>query len=394
MKSEYYIGLMSGTSIDSLDGILIAINEGQIEILSTITLPWEQSVQKILHQLCKAGTTNELEVSYAMANEIAKHEALAVNQLINQAHLKSTEITAIGSHGQTIRHCPEQGFSVQLDNGPLLCALTNIDTIFNFRMADLAAHGQGAPLTPIFHQLLLQQEDRTRFILNLGGIANLTILQGKELICGYDCGPANTLIDLACRELFNQPYDKSGTFAKQGKLNPKILDNLYTRFKTYIDKPYPKSTGRELFNNEAIEEELQLAKLGKINPYNLIHTLSEFTVIVACNEIRKYLKQHDSLPNKELILCGGGAHNPFLFNSFKQKLQTSNITVYASDKFNIDIDYFEAQAFAYFAYLFTHQQPLELHKITGSNNLNILGCLAPAANGFFARSKNNHKTIE
>ena len=397
MACEYYIGLMSGTSIDGIDAVLVQINEHKMQLVAQLALKWPTMTQNLLHSLCHKDQKNELEKAFEARLAIAHREAYAVEQLLKKANLQASDIIAIGSHGQTVRHMPHRHYSVQLDSGPYLANLSNIDTIFDFRMADLACDGQGAPLTPIFHQLLLGNEHKTTFILNLGGIANLTILENKELICGFDCGPANTLIDAMCKELFDCAYDKNGEIAKQGQINTIFFNDLCSYFADYLNKDYPKSTGRELFNIDAILNLLN----NKINKYDIITTLSYFSCYCAVKDIKNYLKtkhpynDNDNNTNEhnfELILCGGGAHNQYISTCFERELQQEKVKVLTSSHYNISEDFFEAQAFAYFAYLFVHGQNLDLKTITGAQKNSILGCLAPAANGYYSQIMRNYKS--
>lgn len=387
MSLEYYIGLMSGTSIDGIDAVLVQINKEQIQLIASYALKWPVMTQNLLHSLCHKDQSNELEKAFEARLAIAHREAYAVEQLLKKANLKASDIIAIGSHGQTVRHMPHRHYSVQLDSGPYLSNLTKIDTIFDFRMADLACDGQGAPLTPIFHQMLLGDDNKISFILNLGGIANLTILKHKQIVCGYDCGPANTLIDTACKEFFDCNYDKDGNFALQGTLNLKLFNELCEKFKDYLNASYPKSTGRELFNFEAISHLLTT----NLNKYDIITTLSYFSCYCAIKDIKDYISKskEQNSTNFELILCGGGAHNKYITTCFNNELKDYQVTVLNSSYYNISEDFFEAQAFAYFAYLFVHGQSLNLKNITGAEHNTILGCLSPAPQGYYSKRVNN-----
>lgn len=389
-EKEYYIGLMSGTSIDNIDGILIAIGKEGIDIVATCQESWPAMTANLLHALCQK-SDNELEKIYEASLAVAHREATLVRKLLKKANLEPGDITAIGSHGQTVRHHPDKHYSAQLDSGPFLANITEIDTVFDFRMADLANDGQGAPLTPVFHQLMLSQKGVYRFVLNLGGIANLTVINDKgQIVAGYDCGPANTLIDLACRELFDKPYDKGGKLAAKGKVDEKLITELFLRHQDFFYMSHPKSTGRELFNIKSIEKELKLCRNGKYPKHDLIATLAAFSVRAAVNELMKF----DSIEQpkrKELVLCGGGANNPFIIDLFGRYLSKWNFKIERSSDLGIDVDYFEAQAFAYFAYLFVHGISLDLGSITGARKKSLLGCLAPSSQGFYAKSRSRSK---
>lgn len=267
-QRELYIGLMSGTSIDGIDGVLIEIApDGRLSTLATESLPWNPQLKAILNELCTENSPNDRVKTMGLAgNAVATAEAAVCVLLMEKAKASHTEIRAIGSHGQTIRHHPKLGFSVQLDNGPLLANLTDIDAITNFRAADIANSGEGAPLTQAFHQCVLSSPDCSRFILNLGGIANVTALapQGK-LITAFDTGPANTLLDYVCRTYLNLPYDPDGAFASSGSVDQEALTRLMQH--EYLQRPHPKSTGREEFNSNTIEFMLQDLPEYKLNAY-------------------------------------------------------------------------------------------------------------------------------
>lgn len=378
---KYYIGLMSGTSIDSLDGCICDFAEG-IKLIVKSSRKWKEDEGRLLHSLCQK-SEDELEKAARASNIIAKASAAVVRDLLDKASLKAEDIIAIGSHGQTVRHRPNLGFSVQLDNAPLTAALCNIDTVFNFRSADIANGGEGAPLTPLFHAQIFKDEKRTRYVLNLGGIANLTVIKpGGEVLCGFDCGPANTLSDLCCRLFFNCAYDPDGKFAYQGKIRVEWL--AYFLSHPFLQKDPPKSTGREDFNADYIREYLLLCTQKQELVYDLIATLDEFTVLAAVNALRKIRYKHD-LPAGDLLLCGGGALNPFIVERFKQHLKQDDIEVKSTADFNVDVSILEAQSFAYFAKETIEGRSFDLSKITGSKQSVILGVIAPALEGHYRR---------
>lgn len=432
-KPEYYIGLMSGTSIDGLDGVLMSITPQtdaslsstssyptalsdatkqepkpeidkfapplKLQIIATVSLDWPDELKATLHQLCQRGSEAErIEPLSLAANAVASYEAQVVQQLLQKSGLLASDITAIGSHGQTIRHCPDQGFSVQIDNGPILAARTNIDAIINFRAADIACGGQGAPLAQSFHQKVFTKEQRSCFVLNLGGIANISAL-GKDgqLLTAFDTGPANTLLDYVCRDCLKIPYDTNGEHARAGKINTNALAQLLEH--PYLARPFPKSTGREDFNADTIDFMLSpLAQQHQQPPEQLdastindtLATLTEFTACTVIDAIEKIINTYNSAMSTErdLILCGGGAYNVFLcerFNTIATQRQL-HLKMHACEDFGVDAKYLEAQAFAYFAYCNVHGYCLNLDKSTGAQSNAILGCLCPARGGYYARS--------
>lgn len=430
--TEYYVGLMSGTSIDGLDGVIIAITPADtaqgalcFKTIATGTLDWPVELKNTLHQLCQQGSeTERVEPMYAAANGVATYEAQLVKQLLAKAQLQASEITAIGAHGQTIRHCPQQGFSVQIDNGPLLAHSTGIDAVVNFRAADLACGGQGAPLTQAFHQKIFARQGRSCFVLNLGGIANVTAL-GKdgELLTAFDTGPANTLLDYVCRTYLGTTYDKDGACARAGSVDQKSLQSLMEH--PYLKKDFPKSTGREDFNADTIAFMLQglqpvtalpdgtvrtvhtthtdstacpaPAPATPITPdqqrlNNVLATLTEYTALSVTNALEQIIARYPDAMSAErdLVLCGGGALNPFL----RERLQALaaerqlHLHLKTCSEFGVDAKFLEAQAFAYFAYCTIHGQCLNLGKSTGAQSPALLGCICPAPHGHYARLAN------
>lgn len=399
--TELYIGLMSGTSIDGLDAALIEVDaEEKIKIIATDFLEWPSYVRDLLNQLSvKNSRFDNIDAMGEAANYVAKYEAKLVNNILQKANLQPKDIVAIGAHGQTIRHRPSLSFSVQIDNGPLLANLTEIDCFTNFRSADIANGGQGAPLTQAFHQKVFSSKDRYRFILNLGGIANMTALGPNGVLLGaFDTGPANTLIDYVCRNFLHQPYDHNGKVAKSGNVN---LDDLVKLLEhPYIKRPYPKSTGREDFNSSTIE--FMTKRLDLINAKqhgesaefqkelaNILATLVDFTAESVALGIKELMEHEQINPNskdKDLVLCGGGSLNKFLVDRIAYHTKQLNLKILDCSEFKVDAKFLEAQAFAYFAYCARHAQCLDLGTSTQAQRPSILGCLNPAINGYYKKT--------
>ncbi len=375
--AELYIGLMSGTSIDGIDAALVEFDHGKSTIIASHSIDYDKETKELLHSLCTP-SNSEIDKSGVASVKIAEYEAKACLELLEKAQVKPQDIVAIGSHGQTVRHRPERHFSVQLDNGALLSALTGIDVICDFRSADLAHGGNGAPLAQAFHREQLGCDDMVSMVLNLGGISNLTVIGNDSthtILEAFDTGPANTLIDCACRMLLNIPYDKDGKFALQGKVLKGILGK-------YLNAPYlkrlpPKSTGREDFNPDFIKDELLFATQDPVFVTDLITTLTEFTVVVNINAIRQCLYRH-SIDKARLILCGGGAYNPYIREGLKKALSKNNVEVLMAEEVGVNSKLLEAHTFAYFAYKFTHRECVDLGDSTGASTPSILGCLYPA----------------
>lgn len=389
--SEFYIGLMSGTSIDGIDAVLVqfendasnvAIKKNNVKskIVDFISIDFDEELKQLLHSLC-TGTDNEIEKAGVARVKLAEYEAKAVNELIKKSStsINKDDVVAVGCHGQTVRHRPEKGFSIQLDDGPRVAALTGIDVINNFRAADIANGGNGAPLTQAFHRIQFASDDKVSMVLNLGGIANLTVIDKDEkhhILDAFDTGPANTLIDAATRLLLKKPFDKDGEIARSGKVIPALLAKYLSE--PYLQLPPPKSTGRETFNPEFIAEELLLATQDKSFIPDLIATLTEFTVVASVNAIRQCLFKY-KIESARLILCGGGAYNSLIVERFTKLLEKQHVDVVCADRLGVNSKLIEAHAFAFFAYMFCHRKPLDLGKSTGALRPSILGCLNPKA---------------
>ena len=384
MKS-IYLGFMSGTSIDSIDVVAIALEKevSSLRLLGSYSQEWSANTRQSLHKLCSP-SAGELTAAGRVRHLAATEVAEAINALLKKLGLKPSDITAIGSHGQTIRHCPHEGFTWQLDDPSRLAALTGIDVIADFRSADVARGGEGAPLTPLFHREILGSASEVRYVLNIGGICNLTVINtDKSVITGFDTGPGNTLMDLVCRKKLELTYDKDGLHASKGIVDSSLLERLLAH--TYLALPAPKSTGRETFNEDTIHDALVNAHSSE-EIDALIATLAAFTVEATVREI---IRLHATLDRKDvthrLILCGGGAFNPVLREGFRKALAPLGMEVNLSSEFGVSEQYLEAEAFAYFASLFCRRQSVDLSAITGSAGEQIMGALYPAVNGAFVR---------
>ena len=409
-EREIYIGLMSGTSIDSLEAAMLFVSTKDHEICDlsigkVVSYEWLSDEKELLHGLCDPHSRfNNVQSQAQGAQLISQRSAQLVNDLLKITGYSASDIVAIGSHGQTIFHQPEKSISVQIDNGPNLAALTGIDAIVNFRAADLAAGGQGAPLAQIFHSALFGKNNRPVFMLNLGGIANITALDAKgNIIAAFDTGPANTLIDLICREAFNEPYDKDGNYARSGKVNEPLLNAMLTH--EYFATPYPKSTGRELFNAEFLKRFDALPDFNNSSRediLNLLATLTELTACTVLDGIKQVVTNINStakskacsdapsytLDTCELIVAGGGADNGYMMERFKVLAEAMGLKLSISSikQQGIAPQALEPAAFAYFAALCTHGIQVNLNSSTGAKAPSILGCICPSINGHFVRS--------
>lgn len=364
---RYFIGLMSGTSVDGIDAAVIAIEKGAIELLAYHESPWPQDVADTIHQLCHATEVN-LNLLGQVHRQLGTLFAQAALEVMQQAKLQPTDIEAIGSHGQTIRHLPEGTFpfSLQIGDPHTIACITNIDVIADFRSKDIALGGQGAPLVPAFHRTVFAHQKTPRFIVNIGGIANITYLPNQGHLLGFDSGPGNTLMDLWIKKQMAMPFDQDGQFARQGHIHQPLLHHFLTT--PYFALSAPKSTGRELFNGTWLAT--HLAQFKDLKPADIQATLLELTCHTIANEIKKITQ------NGEVFVCGGGALNTYLLQRLQHHLPQHPIK--KTDQLGIASQHVEAMAFAWLAACFKDQKTSNAPQVTGAERPAILGALFPA----------------
>ena len=370
---SFYIGLMSGTSLDGIDAVLAKIGaNGEATALETVSVPFTTDLRKALFELQSPGP-NELHREKQAGNALALAYAQAVAQLLKKANLDASEITAIGAHGQTIRHQPDLGdmaYTHQTLNPALLSEKTGIDVIADFRSRDLAAGGHGAPLVPAFHAQQFA-EDKNLAILNIGGIANLTLLPKNGVVTGFDCGPGNMLMDAWIHEHQGNTFDENGQWALQGKANEALLTKMLAD--PFFAKAPPKSTGRDDFHLAWLQE-----KIGGANYLceDIQATLLHLTARSALEALALHAPQ-----TQKLIVCGGGARNGALMNVLKvksQQLFKQSLEVITSDTAGIDPQLVESLAFAWLAWAHKEKRPANLPAVTGAKGPRILGACYPA----------------
>ena len=370
---SFYIGLMSGTSLDGIDAVLAKIGaNGEATALETVSVPFTTDLRKALFELQSPGP-NELHREKQAGNALALAYAQAVDQLLKKANLDASEITAIGAHGQTIRHQPDLGdmaYTHQTLNPALLSEKTGIDVIADFRSRDLAAGGHGAPLVPAFHAQQFA-EDKNLAILNIGGIANLTLLPKNGVVTGFDCGPGNMLMDAWIHEHQGNTFDENGQWALQGKANEALLTKMLAD--PFFAKAPPKSTGRDDFHLAWLQE-----KIGGANYLceDIQATLLHLTARSALEALALHAPQ-----TQKLIVCGGGARNGALMNVLKvksQQLFKQSLEVITSDTAGIDPQLVESLAFAWLAWAHKEKRPANLPAVTGAKGPRILGACYPA----------------
>lgn len=367
----YYIGLMSGTSIDGIDAALLRFPPpGGIALTATHTHAYPPEVRTQIESLLRSGD-NEVERFGHLDHRLGELFAEAVNAVLHQAGVRAAEVVAIGSHGQTVRHCPAgtNPFSLQAGSPAVIAERTGITTVADFRAADIAAGGQGAPLVPAFHQALFQAAGHGRVILNIGGIANITWLPPDvaQPVLGFDTGPGNTLLDNWIARQCGEPYDRDGRWAATGRPVPELLEQLLDD--PYFARPAPKSTGREYFHLEWLDRHLR-AFARPTAPADVQATLVGLT---AGGIARAVQSLHGM---EEVFVCGGGAHNRTLMARLAHDL--GGIKLETTAAIGLHPDWVEAAAFAWLAYRTLQGQTGNLPSVTGARHAAILGGIYPA----------------
>ena len=373
----HYIGLMSGTSLDGADGVLVDFSGGSPRVLASATEAFPDAFRAELLALNTSGP-DELHRAAMAANQLAAVYARVVQSLLRQGAaqgIAAERIAAVGAHGQTVRHQPAPvppaaaGYTLQLNNPALLAELTGLDVIADFRSRDVAAGGQGAPLAPAFHQGVFGQVDATVCVLNLGGISNLSVLPpaGQGPVLGFDCGTGNALMDAWCQRHTGQPFDAGGAWAASGRLLPHLLASLLDD--PYFALPPPKSTGRDLFSLAWLEH--KLAVFSGERPQDIQNTLAEFTVSPCVAGVSSYGKD-----SKRLVVCGGGAFNDHLMARLQAGLPQCHVE--SSESHGLPPLQVEAAAFAWLARQTVLRHPGNLPSVTGAAGPRVLGGIYPA----------------
>ncbi len=364
MAAEFLVGLMSGTSLDGVDAVLAAFDGKRVECLGSRHVPFNDAIRAEALALHDRGD-NELHRAALLGNRLAHAYADAVKALLAKVSRGDTPIRAIGCHGQTVRHAPQHGYTLQLDNPALLAELTGITVVANFRSRDIAAGGQGAPLVPAFHDALFRSPDVHRVILNLGGIANLTDLAPGRVTTGFDCGPGNMLMDAWTQKHLGQPFDRDGAWAETGTVIPELLERLLTH--VFLALPPPKSCGREEFNLAWLQTQLS----GRERPEDVQATLATFTARTVVDAVGRYCGQPE-----ELYVCGGGARNGMLMRLLAE--HPLKWRVATTDFLGLPAEHVEAMAFAWLAWRTLHGESGNLPAVTGARGPRILGAIYPA----------------
>jgi anhydro-N-acetylmuramic acid kinase len=364
------IGLMSGTSLDGIDGVLARLAPS-LQVEAHVHWPMPDALRAELLALNTAGP-DELHRAALAANALAEAQAQVVLELLACAGLNASDVRAVGSHGQTVRHRPGAfdgtGYTWQLNQPALLAERCGIDVVADFRSRDLAAGGQGAPLVPAFHAQVFGRADRPRAVLNLGGIGNLTLLpvDGSSVL-GFDCGPGNALLDLWVQQHRGEAYDADGRWAAGGRVDATLLQALLAE--PFLALPPPKSTGRDLFHAAWLQDRLQQA--AAMPAQDVQATLAEFTARAAADALQRHAPAV-----ADLLVCGGGALNTDLMQRLARLL--SVVAVRSTADEGLPPMQVEATAFAWLAWAHVTRQTANLPAVTGARGPRVLGALYPA----------------
>lgn len=374
--STLFIGLMSGTSLDGIDGALVDLADceaGQVRVLAHHHAPFDPRLADELLALNTPGGGNELHRAALAGNGLARVAADIVEALLATSGLDRSAIRAIGSHGQTVRHCPGEfdgtGYTLQLNSPALLAELCGIDVVADLRARDVAAGGQGAPLVPAFHQAVFGRAGETVAVLNIGGMSNLTALHADVRTIGFDCGPGNALMDLWCRRHLGKAYDADGDWAASGRVDAALLARFQAE--PYFAAAPPKSTGRDRFHADWLGGHLA-ALPQPAAPADVQASLLELTAWACASDVQR------CAPAAERVLvCGGGARNAQLMRRLQALLPGRHVG--PTDGAGLPANQVEAVAFAWLARACVLRQPGNLASVTGAQGPRVLGAVYPAA---------------
>ena len=355
---------MSGTSLDGADAALVDFSSASPRTLAFSTVAFSAELRERILELSEPGS-DSLDLAGAVSVELAGLYARAVEGVLAAGGVDRKAVTAIGCHGQTVRHRPERGFTIQLNDPARLAEFSGIDVVADFRRRDMAAGGQGAPLVPAFHEAIFRHPSRSRAVVNIGGISNVTWLPSAGKTLGFDCGPGNVLLDGWAREHIGKQFDEDGNWARAGRTDAKLLARLLEE--PFFDAPPPKSTGRELFRLAWLQERLP----GDYRTADVQSTLTDFTAHAIVGAIDRFCPATD-----EIYLAGGGTRNTTL---------VARITVLAgkrpvapTDALGVPTGHLESMAFAWLAMKCMRREPVDLTAVTGAREPRVLGAVYAA----------------
>lgn len=373
MPDSLYIGLMSGTSVDGVDAVLVSAGMvGTLSLHSTHSEPIPPPLRLAILALCASGN-DEIDRLGSVDVEVGQLFARAANNLLGKSSVRSGQVTAIGSHGQTIRHRPlaAHPFTLQIGDPNTIAHLTGITTVADFRRRDMAAGGQGAPLVPAFHAATFGSPDEIRAVVNIGGMANVTLLSPDDGVTGFDTGPGNVLLDAWHQRHHGIPLDRDGAWAASGRIQKPLLDHLLAE--SFFAAPPPKSTGRELFDLAWLDHHLATPGCNA-SPADVQATLAELTA----RSIADAVQRHGQGVGR-VFLCGGGVHNTHLCRRIA--LALPGVEIASTAVLGIDPDWVEAIAFAWLARRTLAGLPGNIPAVTGAREPVVLGGIYPGRQG-------------
>jgi len=367
---DYYLGLMSGTSMDAIDAALIDCSDNQIQLIAHHSHTLSDNTRQQINALC-LGSDNEIQKMMQLDNNLGQQFASTANELIKKNKINKDNIAAIGSHGQTIRHYPQSPInnSLQIANPNIIAEQTGITTVADFRRRDMAVGGEGAPLVPAFHKELFHDPDKNTAVINIGGIANITVIPADPLatVTGFDTGPGNGLLDAWTQKNNKGRFDKDGHWAASGKANTALLKRLLKE--PYFKLDYPKSTGRELFNIAWLEKQLTNDN-SSLATEDVQASLIKLTVSSIASAIEQL-----PVDIHRILVCGGGANNPHLMQQLQAHINTTTVT--STSSVLIDPDWIESMAFAWLARQTLEHATGNVPSVTGATKSVILGSIYP-----------------
>ncbi len=372
MPGKRYVGLMSGTSVDGIDCALIRCGTS-IQLEATLGYPIPAGTRDAIAAISHSGA-DEIERLGRLDRELGQLFAQACQAILQETGIEPAQISAIGSHGQTIRHRPpssgeprDRAFTLQIADPNTIAEVTGITTVADFRRRDMAAGGEGAPLAPAFHAAALARADVARAIVNIGGISNVTILQGEVLHSGFDTGPGNTLLDQWIKLHRGEAYDDQGSWSAQGSTSQPLLEHLLQH--PFFSVRGPRSTGKEDFNLPGLQH--SLAAVGDLPAENVQATLADLTAETIARGILG-----SDVPVDETYVCGGGAHNKDLLRRLQEKLPSTKVDTTA--RLGLDPDWVEAATFGWLAHRAIEGLTGNAPAVTGASAPRILGGIYPA----------------
>ncbi len=366
---QLYIGLMTGTSLDGIDAVLVEFGDAVPRCLAAHTEPYHPHLRKALLELCQSRSS--IERMMELDIRLGRMYAREVNRLLTLAGISAGDVTAIGSHGQTIRHLPggDCPATLQIGDPNTVAQLTGITTVADFRRRDMAAGGEGAPLVPAFHDAIFRRPGEHRVVVNIGGIANVTLLPGDggKPVGGFDTGPGNILMDAWAARHLGVPQDEGGGWAAGGRVDPRLLELMLGD--PFFHRPPPKSTGRDHFNPAWLD---QWRRTAELPPQDVAATLCELTATTIASAIRRHAPA-----TGRIIVCGGGVHNGTLMQRLRRLAAPRRVE--SSAKHGVDPDRVEAIAFAWLARRTLKGEAGNLPPVTGAGDPAVLGGIYPGA---------------